>query len=891
MNEGFSEQRPAHLISETQRRAIAGMADIRRRTQTLGVELQEVGKKAHGMSQPVRDLYDSQSRFVAGVINGAEQPDKEPKDLSKYEDVIPNLAALHYARAASLAQEASLPYEDLLTKAKKQLEKAREQGIPRDTPADYLPDAYILRIAKKATEGLTLPSSQTVAQYMQEDSSLLDDYALVLPEDQREEFLAVFPQEKQHEISVRLDRSVSSVLSGKVVTEPEHIEQRDAIKERVRAAFAHSLDKLKPTRDGEEKDFGGRALGSRWSSKQLTETLVNLDEKDSLQVLRDLSSQTTRELKAANKAKHLKKASLDEKQEALQPFLSFTGRVLHTLIEADTQRGGTLAMRYLETSALPERFFTFFSHKLVTEGYFNKSLTPFLQDNENIPVLKKLMAQYGKQFNTITDTLAQIPDYTKDHQLESHKEELFEALEDLGTLTPRIFERYRGKSPEERKEFAAKIRELKPKFFQNVPIKDILDPQDRDILTEMVYMAYKPNNKMTFEQVEGLIGKVDDHTEELEEYTFPREGYELNLEKSGGYVLKEGQKADLGMIRKYMNLFSVRPDYIEAEQEKEKTPFADALKAYLKPSESEDRRGQDEVLANLLHPLGKVYNEAVTDETAYHLENELAETVGHDFDEYYCDQVFEYITNHPDERAEVVKLLSDTQMHENFSNRLEKFNFEHWDLFKQYPSDIGLTVEAIRHLLRHEQIEPMRIQLESEMSKYTLSRPANGSAVGGEVKAYVSKNVGSFFAKAAADICTSDDVPLFERPDHFHINVVENDETVRGNNQAYIDDVEGKPALILRGFNPTAEWLAKIDPESYCEEIIRVGKEFAMENGLAGVYITEQDGGWHALSNREQIARYLTGKYTDGKEAVKHELQVSGGDGEKGHTVSRIYPV
>ena len=31
-------------------------------------------------------------------------------------------------------------------------------------------------------------------------------------------------------------------------------------------------------------------------------------------------------------------------------------------------------------------------------------------------------------------------------------------------------------------------------------------------------------------------------------------------------------------------------------------------------------------------------------------------------------------------------------------------------------------------------------------------------------------------------------------------------------------------------------------------------------NGLASVYITEQ-GGWHALSNREQVAQYLMGRY------------------------------
>ena len=58
-----------------------------------------------------------------------------------------------------------------------------------------------------------------------------------------------------------------------------------------------------------------------------------------------------------------------------------------------------------------------------------------------------------------------------------------------------------------------------------------------------------------------------------------------------------------------------------------------------------------------------------------------------------------------------------------------------------------------------------------------------------------------------------------------------------------------------------------------------------MANGLASVYITEQEG-WHALPNREQEAQYLMGHYINNHPAVSSSLQVA-----SSHTVSRIYPI
>ena len=89
----------------------------------------------------------------------------------------------------------------------------------------------------------------------------------------------------------------------------------------------------------------------------------------------------------------------------------------------------------------------------------------------------------------------------------------------------------------------------------------------------------------------------------------------------------------------------------------------------------------------------------------------------------------------------------------------------------------------------------------------------------------------------------------------------------------------------MRGFNPTADWVGKIDSANFCEQILAIAKQFQETNGLAGVYITEQRG-WHALSNREQPAQYLMGHYINGKKGIPFSLQVA-----STHTVSTIYPI
>ena len=92
--------------------------------------------------------------------------------------------------------------------------------------------------------------------------------------------------------------------------------------------------------------------------------------------------------------------------------------------------------------------------------------------------------------------------------------------------------------------------------------------------------------------------------------------------------------------------------------------------------------------------------------------------------------------------------------------------------------------------------------------------------------------------------------------------------------------------LALRGSNLTADWVGKIDVESFCEQILAIGKQFQEANEFGNfLYYWAREVGM-LLSNREQVAQYFMGRYINNQPGVSSSLQVA-----SSHTVSRIYPI
>jgi hypothetical protein len=76
-----------------------------------------------------------------------------------------------------------------------------------------------------------------------------------------------------------------------------------------------------------------------------------------------------------------------------------------------------------------------------------------------------------------------------------------------------------------------------------------------------------------------------------------------------------------------------------------------------------------------------------------------------------------------------------------------------------------------------------------------------------------------------------------------------------------------------------------LDLESIYEQILTIAKQFQEANGLGGIFFTEQ-GGWCALSNREQVAQYLMNRNINRRSGVHFSLQVA-----SDHTGSTICPI
>lgn len=122
------------------------------------------------------------------------------------------------------------------------------------------------------------------------------------------------------------------------------------------------------------------------------------------------------------------------------------------------------------------------------------------------------------------------------------------------------------------------------------------------------------------------------------------------------------------------------------------------------------------------------------------------------------------------------------------------------------------------------------------------------------LKIYPSKNSASFFAKASAGICTGIDLALFQRQDHFHLNLVSPKERrVIGNVQAYVFNNAKKRVLFIRGINPSASYLNQENLGFMLNSVIEAAVQIAQGSGIDQLLLCPSLGIWHAESSRKEI--------------------------------------
>jgi len=236
---------------------------------------------------------------------------------------------------------------------------------------------------------------------------------------------------------------------------------------------------------------------------------------------------------------------------------------------------------------------------------------------------------------------------------------------------------------------------------------------------------------------------------------------------------------------------------------------------------------------------------------------ELNEILNVYFNDHFIGELKYYMVNQDEDNQRLLQILGQSKRQETFLRQLGKgknpelektleFIEEHKEEYNN-PESLAMVIAAY---FETKAIVPLRQEINRLIKKFQSESGEKGMLKREGLKAYISKNVGSFFAKASAGICTAQDIPLFNRDDHFHINIVEGEENVRGNIQAYIIEDNSGKSLVLRGFNPNSDFLKNISVRDFCEKALDIGRQFVKNNGLNKLYIADQDGAWRPVQSR-----------------------------------------
>jgi len=126
------------------------------------------------------------------------------------------------------------------------------------------------------------------------------------------------------------------------------------------------------------------------------------------------------------------------------------------------------------------------------------------------------------------------------------------------------------------------------------------------------------------------------------------------------------------------------------------------------------------------------------------------------------------------------------------------------------------------------------------------------------IRIYLSKNAASFFAKSTTGICTDINRGLFERDDHFHLNIFsERRGRLVVNVQLYTLTIRNEPALLIRGINPIKHYATTALVDELLDCIIACATDLAAENEYAMVCVAQQNGLWNSNSNRPEMRAAL----------------------------------
>lgn len=548
-------------------------------------------------------------------------------------------------------------------------------------------------------------------------------------------------------------------------------------------------------------------------------------------------------------------------------------------------------------------------YEVITHSYNKKieeysgQISSHIAKRENIPDnFESFVVSLLKDEDYIEQNLSSVSHLMSEDFIKTNSDMVsLNKLKDFmgGFITPALSKAYLSAKHETEKE---KVLKYYQKMMKQVLGSEKISIEDPVMVSETIFLAYRPTG-YSIEQIQGMLGwgwdSLEDLTHHLEEINFKKEGYKMHF----NFVQKEQKEEyDSQTLRKIDSPITIN------SQKKE---LSDILFQALS-GKAKDQDALPLLFSKILHKMNddrvKSYQENYYSDKGFSKEytDQRLESLGEIMgiipkeDEFY--QALEELTKDRN-LLNVVKNSADAYQWKknkrNFSPEERACKNKIDEMIKQLESNINNDISS---LLGSNELKTLDENIlaslfnSSNEEKYALLQNVknekflgynenlkspldvfyqvlltyakqNNSIVKREMRkvksvmsdetaavtAVVSKNIGSYFAKAGAEICTSHNIGMWQEKRHSHLNLVYKNQII-GNIMLYFEPE--RDYMVVRGFNPRKDTMMKFDRYSMAKQIVGVLEEIAIANNYKEIFIPEQTG-WHALSNRDGMAKEI----------------------------------
>lgn len=366
-------------LPEADHVAITLRADIRRREQDLRIRSLNIGEEP-GVTDAMKQAHTRlRGRLDTEMAGKWEAANHTPQDLHEQAIALEARAAAQKQTSPivavnSLAQSVKLNFlagknisEDLHVVRS---EIAAVRNIRITSPLGLLPDATVLGLQRRLTEQTEVPAAQRIAHALRAHNAheLFRDYALVLPESNREKFIEMQPESERQRVSADLDESVSTVLHGAQISETnkEDQVQRRAVRARVYNELRRAVE------DGSASDTRLVAVLSR-AMIHLGDDVKNL----LLEIARDEY----------------------ERRGALEARADFLPAIMGVLLKQfDDFRANDLSLKLIGDPRTPPKFAASLFRKIVKNNYLDSKLGEWWDredQSRRLEILQVVAGQLG----------------------------------------------------------------------------------------------------------------------------------------------------------------------------------------------------------------------------------------------------------------------------------------------------------------------------------------------------------------------------------------------------------------------------------------------------------------------------------------------------------------